>query len=210
MPYITHTLIRLPISVVLSHRKQFLWINHLPRIAHATKIWNVFDVSAISNVLHLFDGFLHHRLWLMRRTQFRQRFSYHSVALAASSSSASTLLDDDVPLGDFLDEQIARVIPILVGHHHYFLVHYCRMLLTRHYDQRPFDETVCEALIANGDVKNRQKRCKTFAMADTSNAVQILVACAMLGIRLIHTNCLRWDRTTETGIRIKVCAIYDI
>ena len=31
--------------------------------------------------------------------------------------------------------------------------HYCRMLLTRHYDQRPFDETVCDAIIANGGVK---------------------------------------------------------
>jgi hypothetical protein len=31
--------------------------------------------------------------------------------------------------------------------------HYCRMLLTRHYNQRPFDETVCDALIANGGVK---------------------------------------------------------
>ena len=32
------------------------------------------------------------------------------------------------------------------------------MLLTRHYDQRPFDETVCDALIANGDVKNPSKK----------------------------------------------------
>ena len=31
--------------------------------------------------------------------------------------------------------------------------HYCMMLLTRHYDHRLFDETVCDALIANGDVK---------------------------------------------------------
>ena len=38
--------------------------------------------------------------------------------------------------------------------------HYCRMLLTRHYDQRPFDKTVCDALITNGNVKNHQKRCK--------------------------------------------------
>ena len=36
-------------------------------------------------------------------------------------------------------------------------VHYCRMLLMRHYDQRPFDETVCDAIIANDGVKNRQK-----------------------------------------------------
>ena len=55
------------------------------------------------------------------------------------------------------------------------------MVQTRHYDQRPFDETVCDAIIANGGVKNRQKRCKTFVMTDASNTVQILVACAMQG-----------------------------
>src|SRR3990170_508840 len=71
------------------------------------------------------------------------------------------------------------------------LHHYCRMLLTRHYDQRPFDKIVCDALIANGDVKKPSKRCKTFAMAETSNMVQILVACAMQGTRLIHPNYLR-------------------
>ena len=32
------------------------------------------------------------------------------------------------------------------------------MLLTWHYDQRPFDETVCDALIGNGDVKNPPKK----------------------------------------------------
>ena len=31
------------------------------------------------------------------------------------------------------------------------------MLLTRHYDQRPFDETVCDAIITNGGVKNCQQ-----------------------------------------------------
>ena len=31
------------------------------------------------------------------------------------------------------------------------------MLLTRHYDQRPFNETVCDAIIANDGVKNHQK-----------------------------------------------------
>src|SRR4051794_14721424 len=62
------------------------------------------------------------------------------------------------------------------------LCHYCKMLPTRHYDQRPFDETMCDALITNGDVKNHQKRYKTFAMVDTSNTVQILVVRAMLGI----------------------------
>ena len=37
-------------------------------------------------------------------------------------------------------------------------LHYYRLLLTRHYDQRPFDETVCDAIIANGGVKNPSKR----------------------------------------------------
>ena len=32
------------------------------------------------------------------------------------------------------------------------------MLLTRHYDQRPFHETVCDALITNGDVKKPSKK----------------------------------------------------
>src|SRR6266536_313983 len=32
------------------------------------------------------------------------------------------------------------------------------MLLTRHYDQRPFDETMCDAIIANGGVKNPSKK----------------------------------------------------
>ena len=36
--------------------------------------------------------------------------------------------------------------------------HYYRMLLTRHYDQRPFDETMCDALIANRDVKKSSKK----------------------------------------------------
>ena len=82
--------------------------------------------------------------------------------------------------------------------------------LTRHYNRRPFDETVCDAIIANGVVKNRQKRCKTFAMAEPSNTVKILVACAMQGTQLIHSNCLWWGRTIEMGSHINVCAIYGI
>ena len=35
--------------------------------------------------------------------------------------------------------------------------HYYRMLLMRHYDQRPFDETVCDAIITNGGVKKCKK-----------------------------------------------------
>ena len=70
------------------------------------------------------------------------------------------------------------------------LIHYCRMLLTRHYDQRPFDETMCDALIANDGVKKTSKRCKTFAMKDASNTVHILVRCVMQGIRFSAINCL--------------------
>ena len=87
MPYIAHTLVWLPVSVVLPHRKQFEWINRMPCIAHATKILTVFDAVIIANVLHLFDGFLHHRLRLLHRTQFQQRVSDRSVALAATCSS---------------------------------------------------------------------------------------------------------------------------
>ena len=38
-----------------------------------------------------------------------------------------------------------------------FDIHYCRILLTRHYDQRPFAKTVCDAIIANGGAKNVKK-----------------------------------------------------
>ena len=71
-------------------------------------------------------------------------------------------------------------------------------------------ETMCDAVIANGGVREPSKMSKMFAMADASNTVRILVACAMQGIRLIQTNCLRLDRTTETGSHINACAIYGI
>ena len=47
-------------------------------------------------------------------------------------------------------------------------------------------------------------------MEDASNTVQILVACAMQGIRFISINHLRWGGTKETGSQMKVCAIYSI
>ena len=61
----------------------------------------------------------------------------------------------------------------------------------QHYDQKPFDETVCGAIIANSGVKEPSKRCKTFAMMDASNTVQIFVACAIQGVRFSSINCLR-------------------
>ena len=88
--------------------------------------------------------------------------------------------------------------------------HYCGMVQTRHYDQRPSDETVCDAIIANGGVKNHQKRCKTFAMTNASDMVQYLVACAMQGIRFSSINCLGWGGTKEMRSQMKACAIYNI
>ena len=53
MLYITHTFIWLPVSFVPPHRKQLIELNHMPCIAHATKIRTVFDASSIANILHL-------------------------------------------------------------------------------------------------------------------------------------------------------------
>ena len=39
--------------------------------------------------------------------------------------------------------------------------HYCRMVLTRHYNQRPFSETVCDALTTNGGVRKPSKMRQT-------------------------------------------------
>ena len=47
-------------------------------------------------------------------------------------------------------------------------------------------ETMCDAIIANGGVREPSKMCKTFAMTDASNTVRILVACVMKAIRLIQ------------------------
>ena len=88
-----HTFIWPPISFVPPHRKQLIELYCMPCNAHVTKIQTMFDASVITNILHLFDDFLHHRLRLLHRTQFHRRVSDRSVALAASCSSvAMTLL----------------------------------------------------------------------------------------------------------------------
>ena len=71
-------------------------------------------------------------------------------------------------------------------------------------------ENVCDAIIANGGVRNSSKMCSTFAMTDASNTVRILVACAMQGIWFNSINYFRRARTKETGSQMKVCAIYNI
>ena len=52
-------------------------------------------------------------------------------------------------------------------------------------------ETVCDAMIANGGVGKPSEMYNTFVMTDASNTVQILVACAIQGIRFSSINCLR-------------------
>ena len=87
MLYIAHAFIWLPVSFVPPHPKQLIELNRMPCIAHTTKFWTVFDASVIANVLHLFDGFLHHRLRLWHRTQFHRRVSNRSVTFGPSCSS---------------------------------------------------------------------------------------------------------------------------
>ena len=88
MLYIAHAFIWLNVSFVPPHPKQLIEQNCMPCIAHTTKFWTVFDACVIANVWHLFlTGFLHHRLRLLHRTQFRLRVSDRSVALAATCSS---------------------------------------------------------------------------------------------------------------------------
>ena len=69
------------------------------------------------------------------------------------------------------------------------LLDYCRMVQTRQSNQRPFDETVCDAIIANGGVKT-VKKVQNIAVIDASNTVHNLVACAMQGIQFSSINCL--------------------
>lgn len=84
------------------------------------------------------------------------------------------------------------------------------MLLTWRYDQRPFEKLCAMQSSQTVMYENRQKCKKTFAMTDASNTVQVLVACAMKGIRFCSINYL-WSRgTKETGSQMKACAIYSI
>ena len=84
------------------------------------------------------------------------------------------------------------------------------MLLTRHYDQRPFDETVCDAIIANGGVKEPSKKmqnvCDEGYIEHGSD-----FSCVCDAGHTVHFNELfAMSRTNETRSQIKVCAIYDI
>ena len=87
MLYITHTFIWLPVSFVPPHRKQLIELNPMPCIAHANKIQPCLMHPSSQMFCTFVMVFLHHRLQLLHRTQFRRRVSDHSVVLAASCSS---------------------------------------------------------------------------------------------------------------------------
>ena len=84
------------------------------------------------------------------------------------------------------------------------------MLLTRHYDQRPFHETVCNALIADGGVKELSKKVQNICDYGCIKHGLNFSCVEKQSIRLIQMNCLRLDRTTKMGSHINVCAIYGI
>ena len=59
---------------------------------------------------------------------------------------------------------------------------------------------MCDAIIANDGVRKPSKMCKTFAMMDASATVQILVACAMHGIRFSSmTDCDEEEQKKEAA-----------
>ena len=95
------------------------------------------------------------------------------------------------------------------GHESGFILHYWRILLTRHYDQRPFDETVCDALIANEDVKNRQNMQNICDGGDIKHGSDFSYVCdAGHTVDLYKLFVIR--QTTEMGNHINVCVIYGI
>ena len=87
---------------------------------------------------------------------------------------------------NFCIAPLERLLPFSV-----MMLHYCRLVQTRQSNQRPFAETVCDALITNGDVRKPSKKMQNVCHGGYIKHGHTTVACAMRGIRLIHTNCLR-------------------
>ena len=52
--------------------------------------------------------------------------------------------------------------------------------------------------------------CKTFAMTDASNTVEILVACGMQAIRCSSINCVRCGGTKQMGCQMMACGMFSI
>ena len=84
------------------------------------------------------------------------------------------------------------------------------MLLTQHYDQRPFDEIVCDALIANSDVIKSSKKIQNVCNGVHNKHVSDY-SCVCDAWHTVHSNELfAMSLTTEKGSQIKVRAIYGI
>lgn len=96
---IAHASIWLLVSFVPPDHKQFIELNHMPFIAHATKTWTVFDASVIANVLHISDGWHTTPFAIMASHTVSRRVSDHSVTLAASCSSVGGHYDRTWALG---------------------------------------------------------------------------------------------------------------
>ena len=80
----------------------------------------------------------------------------------------------------------------------------------RQYDQRPFDETVCYALIANSGVKNLSKKMENVCDGGYIKHGSDF-SCVCDAGHTVHWNELfAMSLTTETDSQMKVCAIYGI
>ena len=89
--------------------------------------------------------------------------------------------------------------------------HYCRMLLTRHYDQRPFDETVCDALVANADVNKPSKKMQNICDGgDIKHSSDFSYVCDA-GHTVDPTELFAMRQNNRNGQPYQcVCVIYDI
>jgi hypothetical protein len=84
------------------------------------------------------------------------------------------------------------------------------MLIMQHYNQRPFTETVCDALVANGGVRKPSKMIQIVCDArDIKHDADYSCVCDMRHI--VHSNELfAMSIITKIVRQMKVCAIYDI
>ena len=92
MLYIAHIFIWLPVSFVPPHRKQLIELNRCPSSHMQLKSEPCLMHPTSQTFCTFLTVFLHHRLQLLHRTQFRRRVSDHSVVLAASWSSECFIL----------------------------------------------------------------------------------------------------------------------
>ena len=91
---------------------------------------------------------------------------------------------------------------------HNKLIHYCRMLQTRHYDQRPFDETGCDAIIANDGVKNLSKKVQKVCDGGAIKHGSDFICMCHAGIRLIQQKIVCDEEEQQKRAAISMCVRY--